>query len=162
MNKAVFLDRDGVINSGKNHYYVHTRKNFIINQGVVPFIKLCNQKGYVVIVISNQSGIAKGLYNIADVDALHNYFQQILLKEGTRVSEFYYCPHHPDYTRCLCRKPQPLLIQKALVRFSVDPSQSILFGDQQRDVDAAMAAGVKGIKIEPDENLMNYKQLIEK
>ncbi|NBC82051.1 MAG: HAD-IIIA family hydrolase [Bacteroidetes bacterium] len=161
MKKAIFLDRDGVVNCNSSHYYVYKEDDFIINEGLMEFMRQGTDMGYIFIVISNQSGIAKGLYTKNDVDTLHDWFNEKLRENGLWIAEFYYCVHHPDYGACLCRKPGSLLIEKALARFNIDPLLSVLFGDQERDVQAAHKVGVRGVKIDANENLMNYLNLIK-
>lgn len=160
MSKAVFLDRDGVINSDEGLYYIFRVSDFRLNPGVSEAIKLMHDKGYQVVVISNQGGIGKGLYTKADTDAVHDYLQQLLAKDGTFVDAFYYCPHHPDSGLCLCRKPGSLMIEKALARFEFDRGLSLLIGDSSRDIQAAEAAGVRGYKIPKNSNLFEFIQSI--
>lgn len=160
MGKVVFLDRDGVINSDEGLYYIFRISDFRLNPGVPEAIKLMHDKGYQVVVISNQGGIGKGLYTKADTDAVHDYLQQLLAKAGTFVDAFYYCPHHPDSGLCLCRKPGSLMIEKALARFDFDRELSVLIGDSSRDIQAAEAAGVRGYKIPKNSNLLEFIQSI--
>lgn len=152
MNKAVFFDRDGTINSDEGHYYVYRREDFRLNPGVASTMAALQARGYMIIVISNQGGIAKGEYSASDTDALHLYMTGLLSSEGVELTEIYYCPHHEKITRCLCRKPLPLMIEKALARFDIDPVQSWFVGDGQRDIEAATSAGIHSIKIEKNSN----------
>ena len=105
------------------------------------------------IVITNQGGISRGQYTREDVEALHHHLNKLLEKEGAAVDEFYYCPHHSDHEKCLCRKPLPLMIQKAMAQFGIDPKQSWMIGDSQRDMEAGRAAGLKTILVESNGNL---------
>jgi D-glycero-D-manno-heptose 1,7-bisphosphate phosphatase len=82
----------------------------------------------------------------------------LLESYGVHITEIYYCPHHPDYGKCLCRKPESLLIEKALARFHISPDKSFFIGDRESDIQAAIRAGIKPIKTEPNENLMKYLQ----
>lgn len=148
MNKAVFFDRDGTINSDEGHYYVYRREDFRLNPGVAKTMKALQARGYLIIIISNQGGIAKGEYTVADTNHLHQYMTDLLAAEDITITETYFCPHHEKLTRCLCRKPLPLMIEKALARFDINPAQSWFVGDGQRDIDAANSAGIRGIKIE--------------
>jgi D-glycero-D-manno-heptose 1,7-bisphosphate phosphatase len=104
-------------------------------------------------VITNQGGISSGQYTREDVEALHLHLNSLLEKEGASVDEFFYCPHHTDNEKCLCRKPQPLLIQKAIARYGIDPHQSWMIGDSARDMEAGKAAGLKTILVESNGNL---------
>lgn len=154
MHKAVFIDRDGVINNDTNHYYIYQPQHFELNHGVIEALSRWQKKGFLLIVISNQGGISKGIYKKADVERVHQKLTDLLEKEGITLHEIYYCPHHDKHEKCLCRKPSGLMIEKALARFSVDASQSYMVGDSHRDIEAARNAGVKGIKIEANQNLL--------
>lgn len=152
MRKIVFFDRDGVINNNEL-YYIYKIEQFKFNEGVIDTLKTLQQKGFEFIIISNQSGIAKGIYTINDVEILHKYIEDKLRESGISILEFYYCTHHPDFTNCLCRKPLPLLFEKAIARFDIDIKKSWVVGDQQRDIDAGEAVGIKGILIESNSDL---------
>lgn len=152
MNKAVFLDRDGVINIERGEY-TYRLYDFILTDGLIEALKTFIEKGYLLIVITNQGGIAKDLYSIYDVENIHNFLKTTLEKEGIKFREIYYCPHHPDFGKCLCRKPGSLMLEKAIARFDIDASKSYFIGDNDRDVDAGKAAGVQTIKIEPNSSL---------
>jgi D-glycero-D-manno-heptose 1,7-bisphosphate phosphatase len=153
-NKIVFIDRDGVINNVKGYYYVWEKEKFHINPSVKAFLKVLNEAGYLLVLISNQGGIAKGLYGYTDTDALHEHLKKELAKEGIELAEAYYCPHHPDHGKCLCRKPLPLMIEKGLARFRANAGQSWMIGDAPRDIEAGKAAGVHTIKVEQNQDLM--------
>jgi D-glycero-D-manno-heptose 1,7-bisphosphate phosphatase len=161
MNKAVFIDRDGVINNDKGQYYIYKPENFYVNSGAFDFLLRCQQDGYLLIIISNQGGISKGIYKTKDVDKVHKKLINLAKNKGITFSEIYYCPHHPSIENCLCRKPSPLLIEKALSRFSIDPSISYFIGDRESDMKTAMNARLKGIRIYANDNLMNYLDQIE-
>lgn len=153
MKKAIFLDRDGVINNPKNNYYVWLKKDFIFNEHIFKIIKKYQNSGYILIIISNQSGIAKGFYKKQDTNKLHDYMNQEFRKRGIIVSEIYYCPHHPEFSKCLCRKPDSLLLEKAISRFDIDVQKSFFIGDSERDISAAEKVGIKGILIEKNGKL---------
>ena len=143
MNKAIFLDRDGVINKELGDY-VYQLEQLVIVDGVADSLGALKEMGYIFIVITNQSGIAKGIYTHEDVEAIHNSIQEEFMKQNIEIQAFYYCPHHPEHGRCLCRKPEPLMIEKALARFNIYPSSSFFVGDMERDIAAADAAGSCG------------------
>lgn len=151
--KAVFLDRDGVINSNEGRYYIWEKEELEINPGVFKTLKALKERGFLLIVITNQGGISKGQYSREDVEALHRHLNSLLGKEGSAVDEFYYCPHHNDHENCLCRKPQPLMIQKAMARYGINARQSWMIGDSQRDVEAGKAAGLRTILVESNSKL---------
>lgn len=154
MNKAVFLDRDGVINFDPGDY-TYNLTEFKLNEGIIANLKLLYDHGYLLIIITNQGGISKKLYTHNDVSEIHNYLKSELKKEGVELTEIYYCPHHSINEKCICRKPNPLMIQKAIARFNIDPEKSFMIGDKDRDVESAEAAGVKGIKVELNSNIKN-------
>jgi len=153
MNKAIFLDRDGVLNSNEGRYYVWKPEDLKINPGVVEALKKWKKAGYLLIVITNQGGVSKGEYTREDVERFHQAMQRELLSQGAGVDAFYYCPHHPDQQRCLCRKPSPLMIEKALARFDIDPDQSWMIGDSERDEWSGKAAKLKTILVESNVDL---------
>jgi D-glycero-D-manno-heptose 1,7-bisphosphate phosphatase len=160
MNKAVFLDRDGVINIERGEY-TYLPKDFMLNPNVIAAIKLLKENGYLVIVISNQGGIARGMYTHSNVMQLHEIFKDALHAANTEVDAFYYCPHYPENGKCLCRKPSALMLEKAIARFDIDPVQSYLIGDSSRDIDAAIKVGVEGILIQSNQDVLRLcKQIV--
>jgi D-glycero-D-manno-heptose 1,7-bisphosphate phosphatase len=151
MKKAVFLDRDGVINVEVGDYIKKIEDFFVLEHAVVNIKKL-HAAGYKIIVITNQGGIAKGMYTLNELHSMHDKMLAQFHAEGADVDEVYYCPHHPDFGMCLCRKPSSLLVEKALAKFNIDPAQSIFIGDKQRDIESANGAGVKGFLIHENED----------
>ena len=160
MKKAIFLDRDGTINNNCDHYYIWQKEELLLNPGVIDTLTELKSRGYLLIVISNQGGISKGEFSAEDVDALHMHLRSMLEQEGISLDEIYYCPHHSMVETCLCRKPQPLMIEKALARFGIDPASSWMIGDAERDVEAGKAAGLRTILIEPNSDLRKVLELI--
>ena len=144
---AVFFDRDGVLN--RDIGYLHRPEEFEWLQGAQAAVRLCNQAGYFVFVVTNQAGVARGHYGEADVMALHAWMNSELARHGAHVDDFAYCPHHPDgiegpYKRpCRRRKPQPGMILDLLAAWPIDKAASFLIGNMQSDLDAAAAAGLK-------------------
>lgn len=155
MNKAVFLDRDGVINHDPGDYTYNVTE-FKLNDGILENLKALYDSGYLLILITNQGGISKKLYTHANVEEIHKYFIDELRKVGVELTEIYYCPHHSINEKCLCRKPASLMIEKSLARFNIDPKKSFMLGDKIRDVECAEKAGVKGIKVEINKNIKSY------
>jgi D-glycero-D-manno-heptose 1,7-bisphosphate phosphatase len=147
MTKAVFLDRDGVLNK-EIGAYVYKSDDFEFNFEIIEKLKILKSEGFIFIVISNQGGIAKGLYTKSDVEILNKIIQTELAKEDLKITEFYYCPHHPYFGNCLCRKPNTSLLERAIARFDIDVSKSFFVGDMQRDVDCAENIGLRCVKIE--------------
>ncbi len=150
-NKAIFLDRDGVINFERG--YTHRLEDFVIHPDLMEVLKILKQKGYLLIVISNQSGIAKGLYLQSETEVLHRFLINELDKHNLFFDEIYYCVHHPDVGNCICRKPDSLFVEKALARFNIDASKSYFIGDKERDIESGAKAGVTGILIEANISL---------
>ncbi|MFH1003975.1 MAG: HAD family hydrolase [Bacteroidota bacterium] len=159
LTKAVFLDRDGVLNREIGDYVCHV-EDFVLNDDVIESLKILQKNGYIFIVISNQSGIAKKLYMQIDVEKIHTHFLNIMKKNGINITEIYYCVHHPDVEKCLCRKPDSLMIEKAIARFNIDVSLSFFIGDKERDVQAGNKVGMKSFLIEPNSLLMPIVNLI--
>lgn len=144
MKKCVFLDRDGVLNEDRVDY-VYRIEDMIIPTGVAEGLRLLKEAGYLLIVITNQAGIAKGLYTRDDVMRCHSYLQQCC---GDLIDDIYYCPHHPDYdSRSLARKPDSLLLEKAIAKYNIDVDHSWMFGDALRDMQAGKRVGVRTIHI---------------
>lgn len=146
--KVLFLDRDGVINHDPGDY-TKSLEEFNILNGAIESMKTWVMEGFEIIIITNQGGLDKGLYPKENVEAMHQYLQGECILAGFSILDFYYCPHHPDYSgKCLCRKPESLMIEKAIHKYNVDITKSIMFGDKSRDIEAAEKAGVKGVKID--------------
>lgn len=145
-NKAVFLDRDGTLNVEKG--YVHRIEDWEWIPGAVEAIVALKKAGFLVIVITNQAGIARGYYGNADVARLHAWVNEELRKHGTAIDGFYFCPHHPDYGgACECRKPKPGMLYAAQQDFDIDFSRSWLVGDKAADIQAGLAVGIKPILV---------------
>jgi D-glycero-D-manno-heptose 1,7-bisphosphate phosphatase len=155
MNKAVFLDRDGVINRKGSGYYIFREEEFLLNRGVTDSLKYFISKGYLLIIITNQGGIARGIYTKSHVDKLHNYMAQQLKAFNIELTDIYYCPHHPDVSSCLCRKPGTLLLEQAIAKYNIDPKSSFMIGDSDIDIKAAEKMKIKGILIPTNANMMN-------
>lgn len=149
--RAVFLDRDGVINVERGDY-ISRFEDFEILPHVAPGLQCLRDAGFIFIVITNQGGIAKGLYDVNELSKMHAFMESELLKIGVQFADIYYCPHHPDFGNCLCRKPHSLLVEKAISKHRINPENSIFIGDKPRDIACGEAVGVKGILIEPNEN----------
>lgn len=152
MNKAIFLDRDGIVNREIGDY-VYRMEDFILNEGVIEALLFWKKSGYKLVVITNQGGIAKGLYSHEDVNTLHHYLRNTLNASGIALDAIYYSPHHSDIGNSLSRKPGSLMIERALARYAIDPSASVMIGDRIRDIQAAAGAGVRGILVEANTDL---------
>ena len=150
MTSAVFLDRDGVINV--DHGYVSTWDQFEFLPGVPEALRELQDAGYLLVVVSNQSGIGRGYYSEADVASLNQAIAQHLDSTvGVTLSGFYHCPHHPTEAKgefcrqCDCRKPAPGMIRQAVLDHGIDVKTSLLVGDKDSDIEAGRAAGVAGL-----------------
>ena len=159
MRRAIFFDRDGVLNEEVGYLWQVERFKWI--DGAREAIKLCNERGFLTVVVTNQGGIAKGLYTAREVDELHAFMQRELAKLNAHIDAFYFCPHHEKGTVegfnivCDCRKPKPGLILRACKELDIDPAQSILFGDSERDIGAAEAAGLRAGIFFTGDNLLD-------
>jgi D-glycero-D-manno-heptose 1,7-bisphosphate phosphatase len=146
--RAAFLDRDGVLNV--DHGFVADPADFDWMEGAPEAIRYLNDAGYVTVVVTNQSGIGRGLYAEEAFHRLHRWIDDELRRFGARLDAVYHCPHLPDadvaaYRQvCECRKPKPGMLLDAIRDLDLDPASSFLLGDRQRDLDAAAAAGVAG------------------
>ncbi|HIJ87054.1 MAG TPA: D-glycero-beta-D-manno-heptose 1,7-bisphosphate 7-phosphatase [Desulfuromonadales bacterium] len=150
MKRAVFLDRDGTINVEKEYLYQRTDFEFI--PGTPEAIKILNQAGFMVIVVTNQSGIARGYYSEEDVEILHRHIAQELERCGAHVDAWLFCPHHPDgrgsyALPCECRKPLPGMLKDASRRYDIDLQNSTMIGDKRVDMAAGEAAGCRTILV---------------
>ncbi|WP_395626017.1 D-glycero-alpha-D-manno-heptose-1,7-bisphosphate 7-phosphatase [Daejeonella sp.] len=160
MNKAVFLDRDGVLNKELGDYVCRLEDFKVLDHNFKALKELQN-RGYLLIVITNQGGLAKGWYTVDILNNMHDQLKKEYAEQGVLISEVYYCNHHPEYNgKCLCRKPGSLMLEKAIARFKVDASKSYFIGDRERDVLAGEAAGVKGILIDSDQPIGEILNLI--
>ncbi len=141
--RAVFLDRDGVLNKKPaEHDYVKKISEFKWNINAKKLVKKINSAGYVVVVISNQAGIAKGKMSKEFVKRLHTKINRDLDRIGTSIRSFYFCAHHKD-EKCICRKPEPGLFHLAVEELNIDIKASYMIGDSKTDIEAAMRAGCK-------------------
>lgn len=154
MNKCVFLDRDGVIN--KDYVdYVYSADKLEILPGVVKALQTLKGAGYLLIVITNQSGIAKGIYTREQMHETHRLIQQAC---GGVIDHFYYAPWHPSISKCLTRKPGSLMFERAIARYKVDVGQSWMVGDKDRDLIPAKKLGIKCIQVDYDDSpVADYK-----
>jgi len=137
--KAIFLDRDGVIN--EDFGYVHRVQDFRFLPGVFEALRHFKALGYKLILVTNQSGIGRGYYNKEDFENLTRWMQERLQKEGVELDAIYHCPHHPK-ANCACRKPEPGMIVQAIKEHGIDAKNSWMIGDKPSDIEAAKKAGV--------------------
>ncbi len=142
MKKALFLDRDGVINIEKDYLYKVSDFEFI--DGIFDLCMHYQSLGYLIVVVTNQSGIARGYYSQNDFDILTAWMVQEFAKKDILITKVYFCPHHPDITGdCNCRKPKSGMLLQADKELNIDMKNSILVGDKERDIEAGLNAGLK-------------------
>ena len=160
-NRAVFLDRDGTINVDVG--YLYRPEDFVFEFRAAEAIKALNDEGFKVIVISNQSGIARGYYTLSDVDLLHEYLNSELAKNGAKIDAFYICPHGPN-DNCECRKPKPALVFRAAEDHNISLHDSWMVGDKPSDIECAKNAGIQAVMVDSihkTENCAQYENLYE-
>ncbi|MGP9799930.1 D-glycero-beta-D-manno-heptose 1,7-bisphosphate 7-phosphatase [Rheinheimera sp. NSM] len=147
IRKAAFLDRDGVINI--DHGYVSQPEQFEFIDGVFDACRHIQQQGYLLIVVTNQSGIGRGYYNEQQFHNLTDWMKAQFQSHGVTITDVFFCPHHPVKANppyqidCDCRKPAPGMLLQAINKHKLDPGQSLMLGDKKADMQAAKAAGVK-------------------
>ncbi|WP_438862630.1 D-glycero-beta-D-manno-heptose 1,7-bisphosphate 7-phosphatase [Neptunicella sp.] len=153
-NKAVFLDRDGVINV--DHGYTIKIDDFEFIDGVFESCKILQELGYLLVVVTNQSGIARGFYNEQQLAELHQWMVEQFRHNGVDIAGVYYCPHHAQHgsgeylQACDCRKPQPGMLLKAAAELDIDLSQSVIVGDKESDLQAGKNAGLQSLVLVGD------------
>jgi D-glycero-D-manno-heptose 1,7-bisphosphate phosphatase len=157
MNKALFLDRDGVINHDPGDY-TFSLSEFHILPTVMQALQLAQSKGYKIIIITNQGGVSKQLYSEETVHEIHDFFRAVCQKNNIEITQIYYSIDHPEIGNSISRKPHSLMVERALQRYQIDPTLSWMIGDRDRDVQCAEGAGVKGIKMEVNGPLLDYVQ----
>jgi D-glycero-D-manno-heptose 1,7-bisphosphate phosphatase len=149
MNKALFLDRDGVINI--NHGYVYRTNDFDFMHGIFDLVQRANGQGYKVIVVTNQSGIGRGMYTESDFEALSVWMLREFTKRGATIDDVLFCPHHPqaelpEYKKvCECRKPKAGMLKAAASKHNIYLANSIMVGDKLSDVEAGIEAGLREV-----------------
>lgn len=146
LKKAAFLDRDGVINI--DHAYVHTPQEFTFIDGVFDACLKLQNAGYLLIIVTNQSGIGRGYYTEKDFEILCDWMKAEFRQHGVEINDIFYCPHHPEKAlgtyrcNCDCRKPKPGMLLAAQKKWGIDMKASVMVGDKYGDMQAALAAGV--------------------
>jgi D-glycero-D-manno-heptose 1,7-bisphosphate phosphatase len=149
---AAFLDRDGVLNVDRG--YTFRPEDLVMIPTAAAAVRLLNDAGFYVFVVSNQSGVARGFYTEAAVKLFNSHLQELLKVEGAHIDAFYYCPHHPDGVikelaiQCRCRKPAPGMLEQAARDWPIDIARSFLIGDKDDDLAAARAFHIRGVKFD--------------
>jgi D-glycero-D-manno-heptose 1,7-bisphosphate phosphatase len=159
MNKAVLLDRDGVINHDPGDY-TKSWEEFTFNPGVFESLRKFQAAGYILVIITNQGGIAKKLYTQNDYEFLTGKMRAAFEDEGLKISAVFHSPHHDSTGRSLTRKPGSLMVERALHRFNLNPADCYMIGDKERDIFAAEQVGVPGIQIPVNGSLSEIESQI--
>lgn len=152
LRPAIFFDRDGTLNV--DTHYLYKPEEFRWIEDAPAAIRWANDHGYLAVVITNQSGVARGFYTEADVEKLHRWMNERLAEVDAHIDAFYYCPHHPEgavakYRKhCDCRKPGPALIEEACRALHIERSASFFIGDAERDMACAARSGLRGVRYE--------------
>ena len=162
MEKAIFLDRDGTINVEKD--YIYKSEDLVFEEGTIEALKTFKNLGYILIVVSNQSGIARGYFTEKDLNIFNNNMNEILKKNGVEITEFYCCPHHPDgigeYKKvCECRKPNNKMIEEAIKKYNIDREKSYMIGDKTSDIGAGLKSKLKTVLVKTGYGLKNMEKI---
>lgn len=159
LRPCLFLDRDGVINHDPGDYTKNLTE-FTILPTVMEALTLAKNAGFEVVLITNQGGLAKGLYTHEDVADIHAHLNRVCEENCTPILDIFYSPHHPSTGKSLSRKPGSLMVERACAKHQLDPTRSWMVGDKQRDLDAASPVGVRGVLIEPNAPLLDAVNFI--
>jgi len=139
-NRAVFVDRDGTLNI--NIDYLSDPAKYQLYPGVASGLKMLRDAGFIIVVVTNQSGIGRGIFDERTLELIHRRMKELLAREGASVDAVYFCPHHPD-DGCACRKPGTALFEMAVKDLDIDPSKSFVIGDMKMDVAAGQRMGAR-------------------
>jgi D-glycero-D-manno-heptose 1,7-bisphosphate phosphatase len=141
VNKALFLDRDGVVNVEKN--YLHKIEEFELMEGIIDVCHAYQDQGYLILIVTNQSGISRGYYSEEDFAHLSQWMIDHFKTFGITITRIYHCPHHESIDGlCECRKPEPGMFLEARKEYDLDMEHSVMIGDNERDIEASFKAGV--------------------
>ena len=151
MERIIFLDRDGTLN--EEVHYLHRKEDLKLLDGVPQAIRMLRERGYKIVVVTNQAGIARGYYQESDVEELHAFMNEMLREQGAWIDAFFYCPHHPEHgigkykKLCHCRKPDIGMFEMAAKYFPVDKAHSWMIGDKRIDVEAGRNFGLRTVLV---------------
>ena len=162
MKKAIFLDRDGTINVEKD--YIYKSEDLVFEEGTIEALKTFKNLEYILIVVSNQSGIARGYFTEKDLNIFNNNMNEILKKNGVEITEFYCCPHHPngigEYKKvCECRKPNNKMIEDAIKKYNIDREKSYMVGDKISDIEAGFKSNLKTVLVKTGYGLKDMEKI---
>lgn len=153
MNKAIFLDRDGTVNVDFGYVYKAESLEFL--PGTTEALRIFQELGYLLIIITNQSGIGRGYFTRKEADLFNQAMAQQLKKHGITLSDFFTCPHAPE-EHCECRKPSPFMIIEAIRKYDISPSKSYMFGDKKSDVECGERSNVKSFLVTTEHSLLYW------
>lgn len=159
MHKAIFLDRDGTLNV--DYGYVYKPEDLKLLPGVVEALLLLQQQGYLLIVITNQSGVGRGYFTLEEAQKFNELLQKTLKEQGITISDFFTCPHAPEED-CLCRKPLPFMLNEAIRKYDIAPSLSYMLGDKKTDVECGKNANLQSYLVTPEHSLLYWSNQIIK
>ena len=157
-NKAIFLDRDGTLN--RDSGYTYRIEQLELLPGVVNALKIFRDADFLLVIVTNQSGVGRGYYTEEDVDSFNNALKEELKKHGIIIEKFYICKHSPE-ENCACRKPSPYLINKAIEEFNIDIEKSFLFGDKESDIQSGKNAHVQSLLITEEHSLYFWAEKLK-
>jgi D-glycero-D-manno-heptose 1,7-bisphosphate phosphatase len=158
--KAIFLDRDGILIHERGEY-TYKLEHVELVPGSLEALAKWKALGYIFIIITNQGGIGKGLYTHKILKEIHSLITKIYTDSGIKITDIYYCPHHPTSSNCFCRKPDSLMLEKAIAKYGIDKNQSFFVGDNERDIIAGEAICLKSYLIPSNDNLLQHPYLFE-
>jgi D-glycero-D-manno-heptose 1,7-bisphosphate phosphatase len=150
-SRAIFIDRDGTLNEDIG--YVSSPDRLVLFPWAAEAVRLINESGAKALIITNQSGIARGMYTEDDLDKIHSRMIELLARDGARIDAVYFCPHHPEVgdaryrVICDCRKPRPGMVNAASREHSIDLSRSFIIGDKASDIELAVNSGARGVLV---------------
>ena len=163
MKKAIFLDRDGTINIEKD--YIYKPEDLVFEDGAIEALKTFKNLGYILIVITNQSGIARGYFTEDDLHRFNKNMNDLLKKDGVEIEEFFYCPHHPtkgigEYlVDCDCRKPNNKLIEEAIKKYDIDREKSFMIGDKKSDIGAGLKSNLRTVLVKTGYGMKDMEKI---
>lgn len=153
MNKAIFLDRDDTINVDFGYVYKTTELKFL--PGAIKALQIFQELGYLLIIVTNQSGIGRGYYTLEDAELFNRAMSQELKKHAVVISDFFTCPHAPE-EKCECRKPSPYMVMKAIKQYDIASAESYMFGDKKSDIECGERNGVTSFLITSEHSLLYW------
>ncbi|MFI3314582.1 MAG: HAD family hydrolase [Rikenellaceae bacterium] len=156
-NKAIFLDRDGTLNFDSG--YISKIEELTIIEGVTEALKLLYDSGYMLFVVTNQSGIARGYFSKEDCDKFNSALKERVASQGVEIKDFHVCPHSPE-DNCLCRKPKTQMLEDAIKEHNIDREKSYMFGDKLTDIECGERADIKSFLITEDKTLLYFAKKI--